>query len=257
MGANGEPFDLCRMVGREAAEFRLQRIRAGDAPATVNRALVFLAEYARWASSRGVRPALADELAAIPRVPQQGLAPRGLAKPELRRYLKEVDVRANVRDRALVYTMLFTGLRLSEAAGVELRDIALTERKGVIRLRPEVAKGGKQRDVPVPALARKVLADYLAARGPEPGRLFLGERGPIGRNGIARAIEKYAHAARVELSPHRLRHAFAYQFLESTGNDLVGLADVLGHSNLNTTRVYTRRQLADLEAAVEKLDFAL
>ncbi len=165
-------------------------------------------------------------------------------------------MRAGTRDRALVYTMLFTGLRLSEAAGVELRDVAISERKGVIRLRPEVAKGGKQRDVPVPAAARKELSAYLALRGGEPGRVFLGERGPIGRNGIARAIEKYARAAGVGLSPHTLRHCYAYQFLQTTSNDLVGLADVLGHSNLNTTRLYTKRRIEDLEAAVDGLDFA-
>lgn len=131
----------------------------------------------------------------------------------------------------------------------------MSERKGVLRLRADVAKGGKQRDVPIPAQCRRVLGEYLAERGSSPGKLLLGERGPIGRNGIARVVSKYAAAAGVSMSPHTLRHCFAYRFLETTGNDLVGLADILGHSSLNTTRLYTRRRLEDLEAAVEDLHF--
>jgi site-specific recombinase XerC len=59
----------------------------------------------------------------------------------------------------------------------------------------------------------------------------------------------------VSLSPHTLRHCFAYRLLETSGNDLVALADILGHANLNPTRLYTKRRFEDLEAAVEDLRF--
>lgn len=253
---NGEPFDLARMVGREAGEFRGHCLRRGQAPSTVNRALVFLAEYARWAALAGeAPPALADETAKMRRVPQQALAPRGLGRQELRRFLKEVDLRADVRDRALVYLLLYTGLRLGEAARLEVGDVALSPRKGTVRVRSESAKGGKERLVPVPAAARRVLAGYLALRGGRPGPVFLGQRGPLGRNGIVRVVAKYARAACLRLSPHTLRHCFSYRYLEQTSNDLVGLAAILGHSNLNTTMGYTRKRMEDLEAAVEGLEF--
>jgi integrase len=176
---NGEPFDLSRMVGREAAEFRSYCLRLGHAPATVNRRLVFLAEYARWPASVGEVPvSLADEMAKVPRVPRQVLAPRSLPRHELRRFLKEVDLRAGVRDKALVYLLLYTGLRLGEAARLKLGDVALSPRKGTVRVRSESAKGGKERLVPVPLTARRMLAEYLALRGTGRGRSSWASAGP-------------------------------------------------------------------------------
>ncbi len=110
--------------------------------------------------------------------------------------------------------------------------------------------------IPIPAAARSNVSTYLSEHRREGGRLFQGERGPIGRNGISRIVAKYAATANVSMTPHTLRHCFAYRFLSATNNDLVGLADILGHSNLNTTRLYTKRRLEDLESAVEDLDFA-
>jgi integrase/recombinase XerC len=152
--------------------------------------------------------------------------------------------------------MLFCGLRLGETTSLRIEDVELSERKGLVHLRGHSTKGGKERVVPVPATARRVLGEYLDQRGREPGPLFLGERGPLGRNGLTRVVARYASTAGVRMSPHTLRHAYAYNFLQQTGNDLVALASLMGHSNLNTTMVYTRRRLEDLEAAVEGMDFA-
>ena len=60
----------------------------------------------------------------------------------------------------------------------------------------------------------------------------------------------------VSMTPHTWGKCFASGFLGDPNNDVGGLADILGHSNLNTTRLYTRRRLEDLESAVEHLDFA-
>lgn len=125
----------------------------------MNRALTFLGEYARWSANCGeARATLPSELAAVSPVARQPLAPRALSRPELRRFLKEVDVRASARDRAIVYLMLFTGMRLSEVAGAEVRDIDISERKGSVSIRSEVAKGGKARVVPIPAVARLIVS---------------------------------------------------------------------------------------------------
>ncbi len=256
-GANGEPFDLARLVGREVTEFRAECLRRQQAPATVNRRLAFLSEYVRWAAARReVRDSLVDEVARVPTVPKPPLAPRGLRRFEVRRFLKEVDVRGSARDRAVVYVLLYTGLRRGELAGLQLSDVALNPRGGLVRLRPEHAKGGKPRDVPLPATARARVAEYIAERGGQPGALFLGERGPLGRNGVARIVAKYADAAKLKLSPHTLRHCFAYRYLETTSNDLVGLSVLLGHGSLNTTMTYTRKRFEDLERAMDGLEFA-
>ncbi|MCC6959518.1 MAG: tyrosine-type recombinase/integrase [Dehalococcoidia bacterium] len=254
--ANGEPFDVSRLVAREVAEFRAAESAREQKAATINRCMAFLIEYTRWAEERGdIRAGLVRELQRIPRVVQQQLAPRGLTRVELRRLLKEVDVRASARDKAVVYLALYCGLRLGEVTHLRLEDVMLSERKGLVSVGGQWAKGGKARVVPIPATARKVLTDYLAVRGDAPGELFLGERGPLGRNGITRIVTKYGAAAGVKVSPHTLRHSFAFRYLAFSNNDLVGLADLMGHSNVNTTRHYARRRLEDLEQALEGMDF--
>lgn len=252
--ANGEPFDLKRLVAREVAEFRAAQSASEHKAATINRAMAFVVEYCRWAEERGdIRPGLVRELRRMPPVAQQELAPRSLTRVELRRFLKELDVRGSARDKAVIYLALFTGLRLSEITHLRLEDVTLSERKGSVSVGGQWAKGGKARVVPVPATSRKVLSQYLDVRGDVPGELFLGERGPLGRNGISRIVAKYGAAAGVHLSPHVLRHSFAHRVLAVS--DLITVADLLGHGSLNSTRRYTKRRLEDLEAAVEELAF--
>ncbi|MCZ7546761.1 MAG: tyrosine-type recombinase/integrase [Anaerolineae bacterium] len=57
------------------------------------------------------------------------------------------------------------------------------------------------------------------------------------------------------MTPHVLRHTFAYAYLAKTGNDLVGLADILGHDNLATTQIYTQKPLGALQEEIEKVSF--
>jgi site-specific recombinase XerD len=69
--------------------------------------------------------------------------------------------------------------------------------------------------------------------------LFLGRQGPLFAEGVAAGVAKYAEWSRLEgVTPHILRHTFAYSYLENNNNDLMALADILGHTDLNTTRIY-------------------
>ncbi len=85
--------------------------------------------------------------------------------------------------------------------------------------------------------------------------MFISQRGePLTPSGVWRTIDKYAKQARLDdVSPHVLRHTFAVLLLRKQKVDLVTVANLLGHENINTTTIYTQSTEADRRAAVERL----
>lgn len=255
---NQEPFSLERLAAMDVQDYIAWGRQQGLKATTLNRRLAWLKRYATWGEQQGVvNSKMRRRIKAIPIQRKQQLAPRSLSPREARKLLKEVKVRGNSRDEAIISILLYTGLRVGELVSLKVEDVALTERKGVIRVRAEVAKGGKEREVPVPKKAREAFKAYLEERPlKSSGALFMGRQGALSAEGVAAVVAKYAEWSRLEgVTPHILRHTFAYSYLENNNNDLVALADILGHSDLNTTRIYTRRRLSDLQEGAERVKF--
>jgi integrase len=227
------------------------------APSTINRRLGFFKHYASWGlEEHFVEASVFRAIKDVALVRQQKLAPKALSQADVRRLLREVELRAGTRDQAILYTLLYTGLRVGELAHLRIEDVQLSDRKGTIRVRGDHTKGGKQREVPVPREARQRLAAYLEQHPTGKGMLFLGQRGSLGEDAIGRIVGKYATWAKLEgVTPHTLRHTFSYNYLEKTGNDLIGLATILGHDNVTTTQIYTQKPLGALQEEIEKVQF--
>jgi site-specific recombinase XerD len=85
--------------------------------------------------------------------------------------------------------------------------------------------------------------------------VFVGERGPLTEKGVRSLCEKYSAFVGVKIHPHLLRHTMAHKYLDDNPGDLVGLAQILGHSNLNTTRRYVERGEDQLGEAVERMAY--
>ncbi len=85
--------------------------------------------------------------------------------------------------------------------------------------------------------------------------MFIGERGALTDRGVRSLCAKYSALIGVHLHPHLFRHTFGHQFLQDNQNDLVALAQLLGHESLNTTARYTKRTPQQLGEASERLTY--
>lgn len=149
-----------------------------------------------------------------------------------------------VRDRTILEVLYATGLRISELTSLTVDDIHLS-----MKLIQVVGKGNKERLIPIGEQAAKWLDYYLTSTRPllikkatkESSVIFLNARGtPLTRQGIWKNLKQLAQTAGISgnISPHTLRHSFATHLLEN-GADLRIVQELLGHSDVSTTQIYT------------------
>jgi integrase/recombinase XerC len=156
------------------------------------------------------------------------------------------------RDAAVLSLLYGSGLRISEALGLQRRDAPVSGTDSV----RVVGKGGKVRSVPVIAAIQSAVEEYLAlcpyVLAPE-APLFVGTRGgPLSPRIIQLAVEELRGALGLPASatPHALRHSFATHLLAG-GGDLRGIQELLGHTSLSTTQIYTKVDAGRLMEAFE------
>lgn len=265
---NGEAFNLQGVTPTDVREYRQFMLMVDRRKAnTVNRRLASLATLMRWAKESGQIEH--DPTGNVHAVPQANPGPRYLDRKEqyaLQRAI-EKDVQlsrmrypkrwvSRQRDAAMVVFLLHTGLRLNEALTLQLGDVQLAERKGQVLVRQ--GKGGKVRTVPLNVQARKALQEWLAVRPRHGSHVWIQVEGEpsdgLSNRSVQRVLVRIGQDAGLEhLTPHVLRHTFAKNLVDS-GVGLEKVAALLGHSNLNTTRIYITPNQKDLEQAVERLE---
>jgi len=150
----------------------------------------------------------------------------------------------SLRDKAILELLYSSGLRVSELVGLKKDDIDFES--NLIRVR---GKGGKERIVPFGGYAREALLKYLAAKKEGEEWVFSGKKGkPISPRSIQRIVNR--HLIKIGdasgINPHILRHSFATHLLER-GCDLRAVQELLGHSSLATTQVYTHLTVGKLK----------
>lgn len=254
VAANRERYDDLRVTPRDIADFRRHlREDRRQAVNTVNRCLVTLRRYFGSLTEAGVIES--NPCIGVKELRRVVGAPKAIERAKVRKMLREATVRHDHRGLAILSILLYCGLRVGELSGLEVGDLDLTERTGSLRVRD--GKGSKERLVPIPTEARKMVQRYLATRLPTSSkRLFIGKGDrPLGTDGVRYIVRKYGLSAGLDLHPHQLRHTMATEYLAATENDLVGLAQLLGHESIQTTSRYTRRTLREMETAANRLNY--
>jgi len=168
--------------------------------------------------------------------------------------IPDLSSKFGIRNKAILELIYSSGLRISEVAICRKQDLDLTEK--IIKL---MGKGNKQRIVPVGKKAISALKKYLKIRSQFISKfsdhsLFLSKSGrPLSANELREILERYIMlvAKTKGYSPHSIRHSFATHLLEH-GADLRAVQEMLGHSNLSTTEIYTHLSMKDLKKSYEQ-----
>ena len=215
-------------------------------PATVNSALAAIDDlYLR----QGLGPARAAR-AELPTI-----APRALEKRDAIRFLRAVERARSPRDRALALTPFYAGTRIAETVALDLDDLRLSARKGILRV---CGKGEKTREIPLHPKLRDALTAWLEERQHWPGAnipaLYLNQRGGrLSVKGAHDIITTIAADLDEQITAHTLRHTFATRLVRGRV-DLITVAELLGHARLETTRAYSRPTHEDRAEALNHLD---
>lgn len=257
-GREPEPKDITSIDLREYKQYLIKTEK--KATTTINYRLAAMRKYLTWANSQGLLPTGLPILPGEVKDNRNKIAPKSLTKKQQDDLLKVVSPTrgGNLRDETIITLLLNTGLRNSELRALRLEDLELSPRGGWLTV---LGKGNKYRKIPLNNEARKILNEYLKTYSVE-DFLFTGTRGqkkgkPLSDVGVQKIFNKYKDQLPEirddkDITVHSLRHTFATRMLEA-GRNLVEVAALLGHENLNTTAIYTKPHPHSLRAAVESL----
>jgi integrase/recombinase XerC len=231
---------LAKLTPADIRAFITSRRSEGLGPGGVQRAMAAVRSFYKFLAKEGVLENAAALSIRTPRV--RRALPRPLSVEDAGRAIVEAgahDVEwLGARDAALLTLLYGAGLRISEALGLKRGDVPLGETLTV------VGKGRKERSVPVLPLVQEALqnyADRIAFTGAPSSALFLSRRGkpmsPREAQGLMQRLRGRLGLPE-KATPHALRHSFATHILQG-GGDLRSVQELLGHSSLSTTQIYT------------------
>ncbi|MFQ5680487.1 MAG: tyrosine recombinase XerC [Candidatus Omnitrophota bacterium] len=218
-------------------------------PRSIARKVSCLRSFFRFLVKDGLRKDNPALLVLTPKIDKR--LPSFLGEAEIIRLIESPinDTVLSLRNRAIFEVLYSTGIRIGEL--VSLRKNQMDCISGIIKVE---GKGKKERLVPVGERAIETVRKYLSRRPSDSDYLFLNNRGRrITPQGVRVALSRYIRAISKgrHISPHTFRHSFATHLLDR-GADLRSVQELLGHSNLSTTQIYTHMTTDKLKAVYNK-----
>lgn len=214
------------------------------ATSSISRMISSLRKFYQWLARNNIQKL--NPMIEIDAPKKEKRLPTALSRGEVERLLAAPDTKQKLglRDRALLEIMYATGMRVSEVINLKEEDI-----HAELKLIKVFGKGSKERLVPVTDLALDWLKKYqetvreplLLEKGENSEFVFLNNRGQsLTRQAVWQIIKRYCKLCGItkDVTPHTLRHTFATHLLEN-GADLRVVQEILGHSDISTTQIYT------------------
>jgi len=234
-------------VDRETVRLFLASLaRRGLSRRSVARKVSALRSFLRFLARESDAPSVAPDLVATPKLDRR--LPDVLSEAEMERVFA-LAAAESPRDQAILSLIYGSGIRLSEAHGLDVSDVDLAT--GCARV---LGKGRRERIVPIGGGAARAIEAYLGVRGGGAGALFVGRSGRrLSRRRIqtivTRILSRVARKGR--FSTHTLRHTFATHLLDR-GADLRAVQELLGHASLSSTQIYTHIERTRLAGVYRK-----
>ncbi|MDD3345032.1 MAG: site-specific tyrosine recombinase XerD [Candidatus Omnitrophica bacterium] len=233
---------LSRVSKNDVVEFMLFEKDKGVSPVSISRRLAAIRMFHRFLARERVLKEDPTALIDSPRLWKK--VPDTLSLNEVESLIAQPDarVRQGIRDKAILEVLYATGMRVSESADLKVGNINLDI--GFVRC---IGKGNKERVIPLGKKAVNILHKYMEdsrpffLKGKTSDFLFVNRSGGrISRQSLWKLIKYYARKAGIKkaIKVHTLRHSFATHLLER-GADLRSVQEMLGHSNISTTQIYT------------------
>ncbi len=171
--------------------------------------------------------------------------PEALDKTERTLLLQEVEKDGDLRNTVIVYTLLHTGIRISELCALNVSDVHLEADQGEIVIRS--TSGDVKRVIPLSSDLRQYLNRYIQSLPSHQEALFISSVGKrISTRGVQYMLKKY------NVNPHKLRHTFCTELVEN-GVDISTVAELAGHSDVNVTKRYISKHSASkIEDAIKR-----
>ena len=238
--------DVAEITNDDVEAFKKHLVTQGLKVNTINRKLVSIKQFVEFLN-------IECGLSIIVRIKQekqqrQDFLDDTLDPSDFKKLVNAAVTNNDMRAKALFYTLYYTGARVSEMLQIQKNNI---EQQYVL----VKGKGNKYRELFISSKVRTVWIEYLKVRNDNSKFLFTGQRGAINRQTVHNTIKKYAEIAGVDKDiahAHNFRHLFCKRLIEK-GESIDTVADLAGHSDINTTRVYTRKTRPELMAAINDL----
>jgi integrase/recombinase XerD len=223
-----------REVNRYLAELRARQ----NATASILRKISSIKGFYGWLQAKGMLTENPLSLLELPK--RRKTLPKVLTVGEVSRLLSSDSL--SLQDKVIVELLYACGLRVSELVGLQVKGIDISG--GYIRV---LGKGGKERLIPLGDVSVMVIKKYLAEtglKGDDPLLIHLERqvplfKSPLNRREIWKRVRDMKRVIGRDVSPHTFRHSFATHLLEN-GADLRVVQELLGHSDISTTQIYTQ-----------------